>query len=136
MKQTEFNEILTKLRDTLISMSDRDSVNKSIDSILNTPFDHNEIIKYVMYYNDKLYGTMFHKDLLSVDLHNLLKKDVEITHRVLNHISVEHEYNAIAIINCINERNKQEEDDVKALNTFTSKYIILDEYTKTNPYEI
>lgn len=112
------------------------SIKERFVSIKFNQCDHNEIIKYVMYYNDKLYGTQFHKNLLNVDLHNLLRKDVEITHRILNHISVEHEYDAIAIINAINARNKQEEDDVKALNTFTSKYIILDEYTKINPYEI
>lgn len=112
------------------------SIKERFVSIKFNQCDHDEIIKYVMYYNDKLYGTVFHKDLVNIDLHNLLRKDVQITHRILNHISVEHEYDAIAIINCINERNKQEEDDIKALNTFTSKYIILDEYTKTNPYEI
>lgn len=65
--------------------------------------DHQEIIDYLLHYNRIFEGTKFWIDLNKEDMSQRLKRDVQVTHRVLHHISIKSNYHALKIIQELNE---------------------------------
>ena len=71
--------------------------------------DHEEIINYLVYYNEMFKKSEFER-YLNVDLlRNLLRKDINVTHRTLHHISIKSRYDAFKMIELLN--NHVSEDD-------------------------
>lgn len=71
--------------------------------------DHEEIINYLIHYNEMFKTSEFERDLNVGVLQNSLRKDVNVTHRTLHHISIKSRYDAFQMIELLN--NHVSEDD-------------------------
>lgn len=71
--------------------------------------DHEEIINYLIHYNEMFKTSEFERDLNVEVLQNSLRKDINVTHRTLHHISIKSRYDAFQMIELLN--NHVSEDD-------------------------
>lgn len=76
--------------------------------------NHAEIVNYILYYNEKIKESSFYCEIDRETLENTLRKDVEVTHRTLHHISVQTKYNALQMVDKIN-RHDTEDDSGESL---------------------
>jgi uncharacterized protein YutD len=86
--------------------------------------NHDEIVKYIMYYNEKLKGTDLYCNIHESSLRDSLRLDIEITHRTLHHISVHTKYNAMKMVDMINKHENEDdsgESIVDRIKEFKSK---------------
>ena len=70
--------------------------------------DRDELAEYLKFYNDKFEGTEFYEDKLDDHIH-LLKNNISIPYRDLNHITIKKAYNIAKIVKAI---NKWKQEDV------------------------
>lgn len=88
--------------------------------------DHDEIIRYISFYNDKFINTEYFHDIKTIS--NLLKPDIAITHRTLHHISIESKYNPIDMVNRINNFIENNIELSKCLNLDDDIITKIDEF--------
>ncbi len=96
-----------------IDMTHHESLYSRFMKIKFEPCNHQEIIEYIMYYNNMFKNTEYECVLEKIELEKLLRKDIIITHRTLHHISIESKYNAFNMIELLNKIDNIKNDNIK-----------------------
>ena len=64
--------------------------------------DHDEVVDYLQFYNDRLAGSPYHCDFDHDALSKTLRDDVAVTHRRLHHLSIDAKYNSVDTVRRLN----------------------------------
>lgn len=88
---------------------------------LKVPFnkcDQDEIVDYLLYYQNLFTNTTFSSELTKDAITRELKPNILITHRELDHISLKSNYNIVQIITYLNDYNRvTQEKNINDINT-------------------